>query len=665
MTSSDPRIQFNNSLPPADTHDTNSGVLSRLDWNGSTWTKFDVVRGLPRSEENHSSNGMALDTSSNTLYVMQGGHTNFGSPSQFFGHLPEYALSTALLTIDLDAIGQTTYDLPTLDDEDRAGPNDANDPFGGNGGKNQAILVPGGPVQVYSTGWRNAYDVVLTADGRLYTVDNGGNGGFGGAPAPGDCSNATVEGGSTFLDTLHYIDSQGYYGGHPNPTRGSMANTWNASNPQSPVSVSNPVECQLVPTFANGHLVQFNDSTNGLAEYTASNFSGEMTGNLLAAGFNGEIYRIQLNAAGTDIAAPLETLFQGFGTNPLDVVAVPDDGLFPGTIWAVTYGSNGLVVFEPADYDGGGGGPCDGTDTFALDEDGDGYSNGDEIDAGSDPCNAGSKPADADNDFLSDVNDNDDDNDGATDDVDIFALDADNGQSTTLPVFMTWNNGEPQRGGILGLGFTGVMQNGTDYLQLFDPDKIIPGGAPGVFAVTEVPAGDAYANLDSQLYGMQFGVDVDPSTAPFIARVRLIGPLGASPEDDMSMGLFFGTGRPGQLRRDLRRCERRGGRHRSRPRRLGRPHRNGLWPGPRSGHPRRIRGHGHARNQPGQRHGAAQNLDRRWTGNRPRSADHFSSIVAHRSQCTCCGPLVYVAKRKRSLLRHLGRSLRVRRSERT
>ena len=42
------------------------------------------------------------------------------------------------------------YDLPTLDDEDRPGVNDAHDPFGGNNGKNQAIVVPGGPVQVHS-----------------------------------------------------------------------------------------------------------------------------------------------------------------------------------------------------------------------------------------------------------------------------------------------------------------------------------------------------------------------------------------------------------------------------------------------------------------------------------------------------------------------------------
>ena len=40
--------------------DTNSGVLTRLTWDGTQWTQLDLVRGLPRSEENHACNGMQL-----------------------------------------------------------------------------------------------------------------------------------------------------------------------------------------------------------------------------------------------------------------------------------------------------------------------------------------------------------------------------------------------------------------------------------------------------------------------------------------------------------------------------------------------------------------------------------------------------------------------------
>src|SRR5690606_35790401 len=158
----------------------------------------------------------------------------------------EFALSAAILKIDLNAIGNTTYDLHTLDDETRAGVNDANDPFGGNDGKNQAIIAPGGPVQVYAPGFRNPYDLLIHSSGRMYTVDNGPNAGWGGVPIGegpnGTATNEVNNGGPTYGDGLHYITGEGYYGGHPNPTRANRANTFNPTNPQSPVPVANPIE---------------------------------------------------------------------------------------------------------------------------------------------------------------------------------------------------------------------------------------------------------------------------------------------------------------------------------------------------------------------------------------------------------------------------------------
>ena len=65
--------------------------------------------------------------------------------------------------------------------------------------KNQAILVPGGPVQVYAPGFRNAYDLEITQAGRMYTVDNGPNAGWGGIPVNegpgGNCTNGVSEPG--------------------------------------------------------------------------------------------------------------------------------------------------------------------------------------------------------------------------------------------------------------------------------------------------------------------------------------------------------------------------------------------------------------------------------------------------------------------------------------
>ena len=245
--------------------DTNSGVITRFTFNGTSWDVVDLVRGLPRSEENHATNGLELATINGTEYliVAQGGHTNGGSPSTNFVYTSEYALSGAILSIDLDAIDALpvlsdggrdyVYDLPTLDDPSRTNVNgitdpnapgyngeDINDPFGGNDGLNQAIVVPGGPVQIFSPGYRNAYDLVVTESGALYVTDNGANQGWGGFPTnegggaatndydPAEPGSQSSSGGEIINNEDHLelvtTDLQSYvpgtfYGGHPNPTR--------------------------------------------------------------------------------------------------------------------------------------------------------------------------------------------------------------------------------------------------------------------------------------------------------------------------------------------------------------------------------------------------------------------------------------------------------------
>ena len=379
--------------------DTNSGVISKLTWNGSSWEKIDVVRGLPRSEENHANNGMQLDESNNILYVAQGGHTNAGAPSTNFAFQTEYALAAAILEIDLNLIDTQfggSYDLPTLDDPTRpnTGPNgsDQGDPFGGNDGLNQAKLVPGGPVQIHSPGYRNAYDIVRTKtpgkENRLYTIDNGANGGWGGHPAnegafgnpltttvtnnyvpgePGSTSPGPNDGKVNNLDNLHLVSKPGMgpiYGGHPCPIRANPSGAGlyyrNSANqaffdlnptvdwPPVPVSMANPIEGDYQnPGVDDGALYTWTTSTNGLAEYTASNFfGGAMVGDLLTASFDGNIYRIELNEDGTQVLN-VESLAAGFGSTPLDVIAQGTGEIFEGTIWAATYGADNITIFEP------------------------------------------------------------------------------------------------------------------------------------------------------------------------------------------------------------------------------------------------------------------------------------------------------------------------------
>ena len=591
--------------------DTNSGILSRLTKTGSGWEKMDLVRGFPRSEENHAVNGMQLNEETNTLYLAVGGFTNAGSPSNNFAFICEYALSAAILSIDLDAIDALPtsgsgnnaykYDLPTLDDPTRTNNpdgSDVNDPFGGNDGLNQAIIVQGGPVQIFSPGYRNAYDLVITKTpgraGRIYTIDNGANQGWGGHPenegSDGTVTNNYVEGepGSTGagpndprvnnLDNLHYIGSLdtyipgSYYGGHPTPTRANpggaglythdgTSGVWRTSTtgthplpadwPPLPLSMANPIEGDFRnPGETDGALLTFTSSTNGVVEYTASNFDNTLKGHLLAASYDGDIYKITLTEDGTGVTNTRNSTNQlngdlpfasGFGSRPLDLAAQGDLDIFPGTVWAATYGSDAITIFEPAEYM-----ECSGQYSTDLDEDGDGFSNADEIDNGSNPCSAASRPQDSDGDFLSDLNDGDDDNDGLGDNTDFFALDQENGLSTTLPVEYDLFNNHPGTG-LFGLGFSGLMSNqqvGNDYLNLFEEENLIAGGAVGAFSVVAVSAGDALGDLNNQENAFQFGLNVNADTWPFTVHSSMLGPFfnNQTPQNDQSQGLYIGTG---------------------------------------------------------------------------------------------------------------------------
>ncbi|MEL6979492.1 MAG: hypothetical protein AAGM38_12545, partial [Pseudomonadota bacterium] len=120
--------------------DTNSGVVTRVtvDVDGaapSTVEAIDLIRGLPRSEENHATNGLGLSTDENgdpILIIASGGNTNAGAPSINFVGLPEYTYSAAVLYADLNQLATIeaarksvdpdidyVFDLPTLDDPTR------------------------------------------------------------------------------------------------------------------------------------------------------------------------------------------------------------------------------------------------------------------------------------------------------------------------------------------------------------------------------------------------------------------------------------------------------------------------------------------------------------------------------------------------------------------
>lgn len=598
VSSSDPREGAGSGATDLNL-DTNSGIISRLTRNGSgVWEKVDIVRGLPRSEENHACNGLQIDPSGTTLYLAQGGNTNAGGPSNNFAFSCETALAAAVLSINLTAIEampvktdangqQYIYDIPTVNDPNPARADvvpanadhaDVNDPFGGNDGLNQARIVPGGPVQVYASGFRNPYDVVIAKTpgraGKMYTFDNAGNSGWGGYPkneamldASGN-SLATNEpqptepGTVNNLDNLHLITGAGYYGGHPNPIRANPAGAgWlrfdnsgpglvysvnpTVDWPPVPLDMANPVEGDFrLPGPANGALFTNTSSTTGMVEYTAPNFEGEMVGNLIVTQYNNKtVQRLVMNADGTQVLSSSVLLSGDAYTLPLDVT-VPGPEAAPaltGTIF-VGHHSSKITVLEPSDFDSGTGGVCTGNFTFGQDEDADGFSNADEISNGTDPCSSAVLPPDRDGDFLSDLLDTDDDNDGAADSQDLFQIDALDGVNVAPP--MRYELFNALNVGFFGIGFTGVMLNpGEDYRQRILDANLIAGGTAGLFTDPDVGAGNPHGSSNTQTNAFLFGVNVDEFTGAFRVRSGLGGLLfNGSPTGSQSQGIFIGNG---------------------------------------------------------------------------------------------------------------------------
>jgi hypothetical protein len=652
--------------------DTNSGIITKLSRNGSSWEAIDLVRGLPRSEENHSTNGMEYVNIKGKPYliVTSGGNTNAGSPGKNFAYTVEYALSSAVLSIDLNAIEalptktdprygrKYKYDIPTLDDPSRPNvngiydPNDPNydgidvgDPFGGNDGLNMAMIVPGGPVQIFSGGYRNTYDIVVTQAGKVFVTDNGPNANWGGMPEyeanplmvnnnylntePGNNSTNPSPSGE-FVDNQDHIlkitnDIQNYtfgsfYGGHPTPIRANpgnkytpgaafpynpggaglytrsinddnnwtnitplytpnavfrtqilkpvapnqpgfdfyAANSLPANWPPVPIHMADPNESDFRAPGAvnpNGPQPEFltiiKRNSNGIDEYSASTFGGAIKGALVVGRNQGYLHLVTLNPDGS-LKTLEEDKWNLNGGNALGIDCLGDDEIFPGTIWVATF-NNKISILTPVNVS-----YCPSPDDIYFDPnadyDNDGYTNQDEIDNGTDYCSGASKPNDFDQDFVSDLNDLDDDGDGIPDHLDPFQL----GSPSDLPV----NNelfsdkidqlGRPY--GYLGLGLTGLMNNGQpnpNWLNWLDvPDagplpNDIYGGAAGAIQLA-ITGGTANGTANNQHKGFQFGLNVGEATGEFVITGGLLGLSGPQMFYDINhngeIGIQMGDG---------------------------------------------------------------------------------------------------------------------------
>ena len=592
VSSSDPRIAY---LQDAGL-DTNSGVVTRLTWNGVEWSAVDLVRGLPRSEQNHSINGMVLSEDGTKLYLAVGGNTNNGAPSNFFSNTGEYALSGTVLELDLEDLNERPvltdlqggqngtarnyiYDLPTLDDpnvenitdgvgEDAAGL-DENGPWGGNDGLNMAILPADAPLRIVADGFRNQFDLVLRADGQLYTVDNGSNADLGGNPVDaegnpteepmaGAATNNPNNGGSGDPEPLFAIAEGNYYG-HPVPARANQTLSWtvydDVGNPDTSLKVNSvdnladlvPAGVEIAEGFlidpskftGNGDrlrasgirvehnstesnsLVNLGSSSNGLAEYTSSALNGALAGSLIVAQFNGNITLLNLNDEGTAI----EPLVDPSENNAV----VDEDGIFPlitgrSTPLDVTTGPNGTIwITELGDNKISGFAPSVNVAIDNLDFDGDGILNPD----------------------------------------DPFLRDRTNGGlvEVTPGSTLLWDFDANQDGNLPGAngyggGLTGVMSDGTTDYEVFfqepsdltgqivklDNVKFNTAAGGGTTVIESVGNGDAFETQNDGEYLFHTGVTVQPTVDTFKIKWSVFNPGADFIGSFQQIGGYIGTG---------------------------------------------------------------------------------------------------------------------------
>ncbi|MGF1523466.1 MAG: Calx-beta domain-containing protein [Leptolyngbyaceae cyanobacterium] len=597
ISSADPRRAKNKDF----NLDTNSGIVTRATWTGTEWETVDIVRGLPRSEENHSLNGMVMSPDGTKLYLTVGGNTNNGAPSELFAYTAEYALSSTVVEIDLTDINtrplltdaeagrmgpqlfarQYVYDLPTLDDptvdnitdgvgEDAAGMDEAG-PWGGKDGFNQTILPADAPLRIYLDGLRNNYDLALTESGRLYTVDNGSNSGGGGAPIfvngevtnePNDVSPNNVP------EPLFLLEEGGYYG-HPVPVRANQDLAWTVYD-----DTGNP-DASLTPS-----------STADVAARVPSSVNLQDGFVIDPSKFTDDPARLALSAVRIEPESPESSALVNLGSSSnglAEYTADAFDGLLRGALMVTQFNGNVTLVNLSADGTAveplttpGSDGILGTADDGMVDDDGvmplvTGQSLPLDVTMGPDGtiwvaefggANTGRINVFAPSDIELPPN-LDVDDDGILNAEDPFIRDASNGSAVALTPGQTllWDFDEDLDGNLpgpggYGGGLTGVMVDGvTDFEQFFqepstlsgqtiklDNVKFITALGGGTTVVENVSNGDPLTTSNSGEYLFQTGLTVDPTVDDFTIKWAIFNPSSELSGPSQQIGGYIGTG---------------------------------------------------------------------------------------------------------------------------
>ncbi len=333
-------------------------------------TYQEVVVNLPRSIKDHETNSVAFKDGK--LYIVQGSMNAMGRNDGTWQR-DEHLMSAAMLQLD-------PAKLPANLPVDAATP-DMTVPARG--------AVPGhvgtynpyaadAPLTLYATGIRNAFDLLVHSNGRIYAGTNGsaagGNtpaspnplpaacaarpdGAYTAPTAPAITNNAQAE--TDYLFDVH----QGKYYGHPNPMRCEYV--LNAGNPTG--YTGNPLfKVNAYPTgqladpnydIEHVHDAGLHASANGTIEYKNTiAFGGALAGKVIVVRYsaNQEIvaFNVTSNGGVSDAVAGI-TGFTGF-RQPLDIAQDVTSGNLYVSELTDNPATTGIKLLKPQ---GGGSAP--------------------------------------------------------------------------------------------------------------------------------------------------------------------------------------------------------------------------------------------------------------------------------------------------------------------
>jgi Glucose / Sorbosone dehydrogenase/IPT/TIG domain len=233
------------------------------------------------------------------LYINVGSNTNGGIPGELSRNLlmSENYFSAAILVANM---GRPTFNgFITYDAKNNGNPVNGTGPNG---------------VEVFASGLRNSYGIVLHSNGKLYATENGPNPGFGDMAT--GCGPGQYVPDKYDSDELNLIVRNGWYG-HPNHQRAR----------------TDPRQCvwkgtaDLSTSEYTAPLMKLRSSTDGIIEYDSNHFNGEIRHNLIASKYKNGLYRIVLSADGNSVVPTSIPAIELTGDGGLAVTMAPNGNL--------------------------------------------------------------------------------------------------------------------------------------------------------------------------------------------------------------------------------------------------------------------------------------------------------------------------------------------------